>query len=252
MTVGYKVGVFGNAGDSTSTGGVLSGDFYEKTIPLTDATLDFMDATKLKFKSRVSLEGGQSSRTRTDTADKEITLDSSTGLKIITTPFGVGVDFTCSYDSAFDVSSTAFTVQDISITGAFSGNGDLTDSMSMVAGTGSDIVLGNDVKVATTWSLAVGNTSFYYKGCTVAQGTKTVKLIDTGCRSSTLNVEHVSNTDAQKIEMKYKSFMIDGETGSEQTVTCKIQICSGTSNCVRNGVTESCPSTPPLAYAFVL
>ena len=220
-------------------------------LPAAGALFKFI--FRLKFKTRVELGGNDSNRARTDTVDTEIELVEDL-LMIITTPFGVGVDFTCSYDSAFAVSSNDFTVQDISITGSHSSTGDLTNSMTMVAGDpDTATVLGNDVNVATTWALALTDVSFHYKGCTVAQGTKTVTLIDTGCRSGTLWVEHVQNNDPQKIEMKYKSFMIDGESATEQSVTCDIQICSGTSSCVRNGViSPSCPNTEPWSYGFEL
>lgn len=259
MEVGYKLGVFGTTQDSANAGGALvpgdASDMYRKTIALAEATLDFTNPTNLEFKTRVELGGGQSNRARTDTVDTEIELD--TGLKIITTPFGVGVDFSCKYDSAFSVSSADFTVEDISITGEISSNGDLTNSMTMVAGDpDTATVLGNDVKVSTTWALALTDVSFHYKACAVTQGTKTVELIKDGCRSSILGVEHVGRLFANKIEMKYKSFMIDGETATQQSVTCDIQICDGlqaaTTHCESVSQPPACNTLLPETYGFEL
>ena len=87
----------------------------------------------IAFATRVEVSGNDSTRTRTDTADNRIELD-GTNLVIITTPFGVGVDFSCSYSTTFAVSSETYDVQDISISGTITGTGDLTNTMKMVAG----------------------------------------------------------------------------------------------------------------------
>lgn len=252
MAIGFSYGVFGNHADSSAASDV-DGDqsnLYTKEVLLTDAAMTFPDADNIAFATRVEVRGNDSTRTRTDTADNRVELD-GTNLAIITTPLGVGVSFSCSYPTTFEVSSETFEVQDISISGATTGTGDLTSTMTMVAGdSATPTVLGDDVNVATTWSLAIVGASHHYKKCTVTQGTTAVDVLKDACVSNTLGASLVSNMDSAKIEMKFKSFVIKGESATTQTVSCDIQICAGDDSCVRDDAVTTCADLTPLQYSY--
>ena len=72
---------------------------------------------------------------------------------INTSPLGVGVDSTCNYDSEVEVSAGPFTIQDVSITGTLIASGTLDLGFTMLAGDGSDILLGNYIVLKTSWTL---------------------------------------------------------------------------------------------------
>ena len=158
------------------------------------------------------------------------------GVKIVTSPFGVGVDFTCIYDSSVEVSSDAITVQDVSISGTHSASGNLQLGFTMTAGDGSAIVLGNDLVVSTTWSLDIPGISPHYQKCEVTQGAATVLIIKDGCMATTLGAEAVAKDAGvtNAVGMKYQTFLIEGEVSTSQLVTCDVKLCSGTANCAKD------------------
>ena len=186
----------------------------------------------MHFDTRIEVEG--SSRARSYTANHKI--DLGNGVKVITSPFGVGVDFQCVYDTAITVSSDAFMVQDISITGTHTSAGTLDTGFNMVVGDGSPIVLGDDLTVTTTWQLELAGVQPHYKNCAVLQGAEAeVQLMKDGCMSETLGVELVANANGitNSVSMKYKTFLIKDEPTTTQTLLCNVMLCKGTVNCAR-------------------
>lgn len=185
----------------------------------------------MHFKTRVEIGGG--SRTRSDTEDN--TIDLENGVKIITTPFGVGVDFQCNYKTSVELSSEAFTVQDVSMSGTHTAIGSLDTGFNMVAGDGSTIVLGNEITVTTTWELNIAGVQPHYRNCAVIHGEEEVQIIKDGCMSETLGVETVANVAGvtNAVSMKLKTFMMENASAATQTVACTVMICQGTGNCAR-------------------
>ena len=171
---------------------------------------------------------------RTRSVDNNI-IDLGNGLMIITSPFGVGVDFTCDYDSKVAVSSSPFTVQDVSISGAHSASGTLDLGFTMLAGDGSAIILGDDIVVKTSWALDLSDISPHYENCEVTQGTKYVSIVKDGCMASTLGAASVANAAGvtDSVSMKYKTFTIEDEVATTQEVTCDVKLCAGTTNCAK-------------------
>ena len=186
---------------------------------------------RLTFASTIEAKGDS----RTRSVDNNV-IDLGNGLNIITSPFGVGVDFTCNYDSIVQVASAAMTVQDVSITGTHSASGELNLGFTMTAGDGSAIILGNDLVVTTLWSLDISDVSPHYENCEVTQGSVAVAIVKDGCMATTLGAEPVANAlgVTNSVVMKYKTFTIEGEEATTQEVTCDIKLCAGTTNCAKD------------------
>lgn len=147
----------------------------------------------------------------------------------------MGVDFQCDYDTSVEVISSEFTVEDVSISGTHTAAGNLKSGFTMVAGDNSPIVLGNDVTVTTTWALTIAGVTPHYKNCAVTHGAQDVDITKDGCMSGTLGASIVPQTGGltNAVSMKYKTFTIEGETATSQTVSCDVQLCQGTENCAR-------------------
>ena len=155
-----------------------------------------------------------------------------------TSPLGASVDFTCTYDAKVAVSSSPFTVQDVSISGTHSASGTLDLGFTMLAGDGSAIILGDDIVVKTSWALDLLDITPHYENCHILQGTKSVSIVKNGCMASALGAESVANavgvTDS--VSMKYKTFLIEDEDATKQKVSCDIKLCAGTTNCARASI----------------
>ena len=202
----------------------------------------------MHFGSRVEVAGG--SRARSDTENNKLDLES--GVKVITSPFGVGVDFQCVYDTTVSLSSDPFTVEDVTVTGTHTASGFLNTGFVMVAGDDSPIVLGDEITLTTTWQLDIAGVQPHYLNCAVTQGAKDVQLIVDGCMSNTLGVETVANANGETnlVSMKYKTFKIEDETATTQTVTCDVMLCQGTDNCARAADADTTCVVPNDPYGF--
>ena len=186
---------------------------------------------RLHFASKIEAKGDA----RTRSVDNNV-IDLGNGLNIVTSPFGVGVGFTCIYDSSVEVSSDAITVQDVSISGTHSAAGNLQLGFTMTAGDGSAILLGNDLVVTTTWSLDISGISPHYEKCEVTQGTATISIVKDGCMATTLGAKAVANESevTNAVIMEFKTFLVEGEVTTTQLVTCDVKLCSGTANCAKD------------------
>ena len=157
------------------------------------------------------------------------------GLMVNTAPLGASVEFTCTYDSKVAVSSTPFTVQDVSITGTHSSTGSLDLGFTMLAGDGSAIILGDDIVVKTSWALDLSDITPHYANCQITQGKKSVSIVKNGCMASALGAESVANAGGvtDSVSLKYKTFVIENEVATTQKVSCDIKLCAGTTNCAK-------------------
>lgn len=155
-----------------------------------------------------------------------------------TSPFGVGVDFTCEYDTSVEVASTSFNVEDVSIDGTHSSSGTLDSGFTLSVGDGNTIILGDDITFKTTWSLTFADVSPHYESCLLTQGTQTVPLVKDGCMASALGVEKVS-ASSNEVAIKYKTFIIENETAATQTILCNLKLCSLLLNCAK---ANTCPA----------
>jgi len=186
-----------------------------------------------------SLQQVGSSRTRS-VADTIIDLGD---FNVVTSPFGVGVDFTCSYGSTVSITSGDFTVQDVSVTGTQTGSGNLATGWTLNAGFGDTIVLGGMINVIAIWSMSISGIEPYLKSCTINHGSKSVAVMKEGCHSTVLGVEASPTTNANSVAFSYRTFMIEDEAENTQSVTCDVQLCATGSNCVRDSSENACPNS---------
>lgn len=163
-----------------------------------------------------------------------------------TTPFGAGVIFQCIYPLTVDISSEAYTVHGASMIDTFSQIGSLAGGFEMSLNNGDDpsFILGSILPVAITWTInnLVNTLTFYLEECTVTHGSTTIMIVQGGCYAAELDVEK----DASLQAFSYKVFKGVGETSSNQSIECSIQICES-SQCVIP-VQAQCPATGDDAF----
>lgn len=178
-------------------------------------------------------------RVRTAPKSDEIDLDGG-ATKLITSPHGVGVTFKCYYDATVSVSAADFVVTPVSIAGTYSSTGTLDSGFHLTVGP-SPIILGDIVTVTATWDVTIASVSYHFSGCNVSHGNSGVDIIRDGCIATLLGV----TTPANGV-YNYKTFHIDGETGTTQKMTCSLTICNGSSNCAK---ASTCPNNSGYGFA---
>ena len=116
----------------------------------------------------------------------------------------------------------------------------MDDGFTLTAGDGTPIVLGNDITIKTTWSVALSDVSPHYESCSVTHGDQEVPIVKDGCMASTLGAELVANAPGvgNEVSMKFKTFTVENETAATQLVTCNIKLCAS-GNCAKTG---TCPA----------
>lgn len=201
------------------------------------------DKNEIVFSLKVAVLGNDM-RTRTD--DVEDNIISLGSQSVVTTPFGAGVTFSCSYPLAIDVESQAYTVQGASVVDTFFGTGSLSAgfAMSLNNGEGTEFMLGNNLAVAISWSVtAVQALTFYIDQCTVEHGTTIIPIVKSGCYSGALNVVEDDNLQG----FNFPIFKGNGETDPAQTIRCTINLCES-GNCAYPQYTADCPATGDDVY----
>lgn len=200
----------------------------------------------LVFTVRIQQEGN--SRIRSDVTSKVIDLG---GVKVTTTPFGVGVTFHCAYAMALDVSSSAFQVQPVSISGMKQERGNLKDgfAMSLKYGMDSHMLLGAVQEVTVDWSVTtLPDVSFFFDNCQVHQATYAIDVVKGSCYSKVLQVQKHDGTSTRQ-SFGYKTFTIANHHSNEQKITCTIKLCFD-QICGKATTQEKCP--PKDVYDFTL
>ena len=200
---------------------------------------------RLSFATKIEVTGDA----RTRSVDNN-EIDLGGGLKVITSPFGVGVDFTCDYMTSVELTSSPFAVQDVSISGTHSSSGTLDGGFTLTAGDESTIILGDDITLKTAWSLNLSDVSPHYESCSVTHGAKTVAVVKDGCMAATLGAELVANDSGvtNEVSMKYKTFSVEDETATTQTVTCNVKLCTGAANCAYTDAATCFTADDPFGY----
>jgi hypothetical protein len=194
----------------------------------------------LSFKKSLIQQGG--ARTRSIESAK-VTLEN--GVVLNTAPHGVGVDFTCEYSTSVSVKSNEFDLTPVTVSGSTSAEGELDSGFHLTVNNndGTTIVLGASVDVSVTWDLSFDDVSHHYKECTVGHvnGNTNVALIKEGCHAADIGVGAPSGAD-----FSFETFTIEGESGTTQVITCKVEICNGAGNCAKG---DTCPSNSGFGYA---
>jgi len=237
MTMTVDQAVFGEQ-NILSVAGLAAAaetDHYYKTCALGDASCltPVLNGDTLTFTAKMQQVGNSRTRSVADTI-----IDLGGGLNVVTSPFGVGVDFTCSYDTTVTLTSEEFDVQDVSVEGTHTSSGTLDGGFTLTAGTGEAIVLGEIINVAAAWSLAIDNIEPYFKSCIVTHGDKTVSVIKDGCHATVLGATAPASTETS-VAFDFRTFVIEGETATGQTVACDVQLCAAETNCAK---VATCPT----------
>jgi hypothetical protein len=180
-------------------------------------------------------------RTRSEIENNKIELGE---LTLVTSPFAVGVTFECSYPMGITVESDPFSVQDIDVTGAKTSTGKLDDGFSLELtdeSGGPNVVLGGLLEVAAKWEVTgLSDVTFYFDRCGVVHGAKTVNVIQDSCYSVALKAGGGVSTPTE-ITFKFKTFGVEGENATSQTLTCDIKLCVG-DICGKAKTDDECPS----------
>ena len=196
------------------------------------------ETDELKMKVQIALVGNE--RTRSIIPDASISLG---GVDIITAPFGIGVDFKCSYPTTFTISSNEFAVVDVTVDGSTSGTGSLAKGFTMTLNDGvNQFILGETLDVRVDWTVStLSDVTFFLDACTVIHGQQAVNVIKDSCYSETLKVAVIEESGTT-FAFSYQLFQIINQVGTEQTVNCDVQLCSVGSTCGKAQTNADCPT----------
>lgn len=212
------------------------------------------DAGNLEFRVQFSLIGNN--RARTDVADA--TLELEPGLVVNTAPFGVGVSFICEYPMTVNLESSAFNVTEVTVSGTKSGKGDLSAGFAMNLNDGNDaaLVLGAELKVQVDWSVTtLAGIEFYFNECNVRHEPASntthpaqVPVVKGGCYSGALKCSRATDGTSTSQGFAFQTFTIEGETGSEQIVSCSMKLCKSDDCAGKTPQDADCPADSGYEY----
>ena len=146
---------------------------------------------------------------------------------VVTTPFGAGIVFQCTYPLSVDISSENYAVVGASVVDTYSATGSLAAGFDMILNNGEDpsFLLGSIVQLGITWTVSsLPLLTYYLDHCSVTHGATEIDIVKGGCYASGLKVE--PETSMQ--EFSYKVFKAVGETSDEQMIKCTVIICEKT------------------------
>ena len=140
----------------------------------------------MKFSIPISQTGNQ--RVRSDTPG--FIIDVGGGLRLETAPHGIDVEFVCKYPMEVSITSDAFDVNDVDMTGSTTGLGAFDFGITLNDGVGVPaIILGRELKVDVTWNLqTLESAMFYLSECVVIHGATRVQIVQDGCYATALKV----------------------------------------------------------------
>merc|ERR1712088_1059907 len=193
------------------------------------------------FSVWVGLDGSQ--RKRSDINIKGVEIDM--GHTMITTGFnGIAMKYECTYDRTITVSSETYAVEDVTVTDAYSGRGNLADGFSLILNNGDGLVyiLGAELPVQVQWDITVlKDLRVEFDDCTVKHGNTDVPIIKDSCYATTVAARPLASTHNTKT-FEYRVFKAKGETERSQIVECTVTVCDSTT-CSKydNASNDDCP-----------
>ena len=168
---------------------------------------------------------------------------------VVTTPFGAGVIFECTYPLTVDISNEdgQYTVHGASVIDVYTAYGSLSSGFEMELNNGDDptFILGSILPVQITWTInAMFQTlTFYLDHCTVTHGSTTIQIVQGGCYAAELDVVKEASLQG----FTYKVFKGVGETTSNQEIECSVNICER-NNCGMPTSNSQCPTLGDNAF----
>jgi len=189
---------------------------------------------KIKFKMLVALSGTARARSDFDLVTaRQIDLGSKT---LVTTPFGIGVMYTCSYPLSVDIQSSNFTAQVVSQQGQKDGMGSLAGGFEMQLNDLGpndpfEFILGAILKIGVSWSMPadtaskLDSLSFWLDSCYVSHGSKDIYVVKNGCFANALEVTDLEGDTSRSAAFNYKLFKGVGENSATQSITCCAKVC---------------------------
>jgi len=222
---------------------------------------------KIKFKMLVALSGNTRARSDFDlVVARQIDLGSKT---LLTTPFGIGVMYTCSYPLAVTVQSSNFTAQVVSQQGKTTGVGNLAKGFEMSLNDLGpndpvEFILGAILKIGISWTLSatsesgLDKLSFWIDNCYVSHGSKNIYVVKQGCFAHALEVTDLAGDDSRSAAFEYKLFKGVGENSATQSITCTANVCDTSKASTESGYcgkptnsTSQCPKNgDDIYYGF--
>jgi len=188
----------------------------------------------------VSLAGDDRARSDFEQTNSLINLGDRS---IMTTPFGVGMLFSCQYSTVIELSSVSYTVEDVSISDSQSGRGDWSSTFSLAinGGSDSDLILGQMLPVAVSWSASGldGQLDFYIRTAVVTHGSTMVAIAKESCLSDAAGAVAISDSGLTK-SFEYKLFKGVNEDTTEQTIDVSVVICKA-GECAKASSSADCP-----------
>lgn len=201
---------------------------------------------RLLFKIKVDQDGTNRARTDVMRYDNIISLGQFT---LLTAPHGVGITYQCAYPMLIELSSTPFSIHQVTIQGSkISTSGTLADGFVLKA-IDQTLHLGAIQEVALTWSVSIPDIDFYFSECSVEDGVYSINIIEDSCYAGALSVKGKPSSSPREIKFEYKTFMLAGTRASSgsQVITCDIKLCK-VGSCPGKATSDA--QCPPGVYQY--
>jgi len=130
--------------------------------------------------------------------------------------------------------------------------------MTLNDGADTPLVLGSNLKVQVDWSISsLTEIAFYLSECKVrhepardATNPTQVTVISGGCYSAALQcTRETVGVGPTRQSFSFKTFTIQGETGTGQVVACRIELCKANDCPGKTPTLADCPTTSGFDYS---
>ena len=143
----------------------------------------------------------------------------------------VDLIFKCTYPMGIDLSgeNSSFNTP-IAVSGRkTSAFGALDKGFDIIVGDPANrnayMTMGSAMKVAVTWDVLLPDITFHIDECRLEHGPITVALVKGSCYSSALNVKKLEREIETISSFSFRTFMIAGQRGAQQSIACKVKVC---------------------------
>jgi len=143
----------------------------------------------------------------------------------------VDLVFKCTYPMGIDLSADSNNAHNaVAVSGRkTSAFGALDKGFNIIVGDPANrnayMTMGSAMKVAVTWDVLLPDITFHIDECRLEHGPITVALVKGSCYSSALNVKKLEREIETISSFSFRTFMIAGQRGAQQSIACKIKVC---------------------------
>jgi len=224
MAIDFSADLFGSGGDGLWLGDIepsAGGKGFQISANFGDVGSTY-ELTDDLFIQKIWLAKTGEQRARSSVGHNVIDLGGAND--VYTTPFGVGIMFSCEYSRSVTISSD-FDVNTVTSFGTkeSSGIGNLAGGFSMdLSGAENDgrFIMGSEMHVGINWAVTLPDVSYSITDCTVTHGDISVDIVDGGCYAQTVNAASTGSNS-----FIWTVFKGVDQDGVQQSISCTIELC---------------------------